>query len=157
MGILKKSVLYFGFAAILALISFASCEKEENENETKVSSYNSDESHNAGQNCMSCHKPNGSGEGWFTIAGTVYDSSKTSPYPNTTVKLFTGIAGSGILKATVEVDKYGNFYTTENIDFGFGLYTSVNGNSNTNHMNSPITTGQCNSCHGVSTDKIWTK
>jgi hypothetical protein len=54
------------------------------------------------------------------------------------------------------VDAFGNFYTTENIDFGNGLYASVEGNSSTKNMVSSITTGQCNSCHGISTDKIWT-
>ena len=106
---------------------------------------------------MGCHASGGSGEGWFSVAGTVYDSLKTSTYPNATVRLFTGPNGTGNLELTVEVDALGNFYTTENIDFGNGLYTSVEGNSDIIHMNSIVTTGQCNSCHGVSTDRIWTQ
>ena len=34
---------------------------------------------------MSCHKSGGAGEGWFTIAGTVYDGTKNATYPNATV------------------------------------------------------------------------
>lgn len=106
---------------------------------------------------MSCHTSGGSGEGWFNIAGTVYDSLKTSTLPNATVRLYTGLNGTGSLKITVEVDALGNFYTTENIEFGGGLYTSVEGNSDIKYMHPVITTGQCNSCHGVSTDPIWTE
>ena len=57
---------------------------------------------------------------------------------------------------SINGDAKGNFYTTETIDFGSGLYPVLQGNNSTNKMSSSITTGQCNSCHGVSTDKIWT-
>ena len=136
-------------------IGFISCEN--GENETLISSYNSTESHNAGQNCMSCHRSGGSGDGWFTVAGTVYDSAQTSTYPNATVRLYTQANGAGTVKAVVQVDGYGNFYTTEPVDFEGGLYTSAEGSSDIKYMNSAITTGDCNSCHGVSTDRIWTK
>ena len=149
-----KNILLVPSALLLSgIILFQSCEKEENE--TKISSYNEDESHRAGENCVSCHTSGGSGEGWFTIAGTVYDSLKTSTFPNSTVRLFTGPNGSGSLISTIEVDALGNFYTTENIDFGNGLYTSVEGNLYVTHMNSIITSGQCNGCHGENTDRIW--
>ena len=130
------------------------CEKEEGENETKISSYQSDESHHTGENCMECHRSGGSGEGWFTIAGTVYGNDKTTPYPGATVRLYTGQGGSGTLKTTVEVDQKGNFYTTEGIDFGTGLYTRVEGASTTAEMVTPLTTGQCSQCHGNSTGRI---
>ncbi len=132
-----------------------SCNKEGEE--TKISSNSSSESHNQGQNCMSCHKSGGEGEGWFNAAGTVYDSTKLAVYPKTTVKLFSGPQGSGDLKYTVQVDGLGNFYTTEKIDYGTGLYPAVEGNNQTKYMSSSISNGACNSCHGVSTDKIWTK
>ena len=154
---MKRNFLNILILSIIIAVVFQSCEKEEFENETKISSYDSKESHKAGQNCMDCHKSGGSGEGWFTIAGTVHDSMKTSTFPNATVKLYTGSNGTGILMANIQVDGYGNFYTTENVDFGSGLYTSVEGTSITKYMNSTITTGQCNSCHGASTDRIWTK
>lgn len=149
---MKKSKF---FLVIFPTILLLSCNKEGDE--TKISSYTSSESHNQGQNCMSCHKSGGDGEGWFKAAGTVYDSTKINVYPKTTVKLYSGPQGTGSVKYTVQVDGLGNFYTTEKIDFGSGLYPAVEGNNQTKYMSNPITNGACNSCHGVSTDKIWTK
>jgi cytochrome c553 len=155
---MTKKVLTIIMVVISTLVLFESCEKEEDGgNETKNSSYNDNESHNMGQNCMNCHKQGGDGEGWFVVAGTVYDSLKTSTYPNSTIKLFSGPNGTGNLVTTIEVDGLGNFYTSNSINFGNGLYTSASGNTTANHMNSSITTGNCNSCHGESIDRIWTK
>ena len=139
----------------LLLIVLLSCGKE-GENEQKVSANGTSRSHHTGQNCMSCHSPNGSGEGWFTVAGSAYDNAKINAYANTTVNLYTGINGTGTLKYTIWGDAAGNFYTTENINFGSGLYVSVKGTAGPKYMTTAITTGQCNSCHGVTTDKIWT-
>ena len=139
----------------LLMIVLLSCGKE-GENEQKVSANGTSRSHHTGQDCMSCHSNGGSGEGWFTIAGSVYDNAKISAYANTTVNLSTGINGTGTLKYTIWGDASGNFYTTENIDFGSGLYVSVKGNAAPKYMTTAITNGKCNSCHGVSTDKIWT-
>jgi len=159
----KKQNLLAIAMLMFMLLGWTSCAKEDNETdienntetsgETKMSSYNSDESHNAGQNCMSCHVSGKQGEGWFSIAGTVYDNNN-STYPNATVKLFTGPDGSGSLKATIPVDKKGNFYTTQNMDFGSGLYVLVEGSNSKSSMSSSISTGQCNKCHGNSTGKI---
>ncbi len=135
----------------------ASCEKEGGEQKHKVSRHQSDESHNAGQNCISCHKEGGGGEGWFTAAATVYDSSFAQVYPNATIKLYSGPNGTGTLKHVIEVDAKGNFYTTEALDFGTGLYPAVEGATGTNYMSFSITTGECASCHGVSTNKIWAR
>ena len=135
-------------------VFFQSCE-EENENETLISANGSNESHNMGQNCMNCHKQGGSGEGWFNVAGTVYNSSQTTTYPNIMIKMYTGASGTGTLRYTIQVDALGNFYTTEDIDFGDDLYPVVQGNSGSEYMISSVSNGQCNSCHGVSTDKIW--
>jgi len=139
----------------LLMIVLLSCGKE-GENEQKVSANGTSRSHHTGQDCMSCHSSGGSGEGWFTIAGSVYDNAKISAYANTTVNLSTGINGTGTLKYTIWGDASGNFYTTENIDFGSGLYVSVKGTAAPKYMTAAITNGKCNSCHGVSTDKIWT-
>ncbi|NEW81466.1 MAG: hypothetical protein GZ094_03765 [Mariniphaga sp.] len=139
----------------LLMIVLLSCGKE-GENEQKVSANGTSRSHHTGQNCMSCHSSNGSGEGWFTVAGSAYDNAKINAYANTTVNLYTGINGTGTLKYTIWGDAAGNFYTTENIDFGSGLYVSVKGIAGPKYMTTAITTGQCNSCHGVTTDKIWT-
>ena len=140
---------------ISSLFFILSCKK--NEKATNISSYNETESHNMGQNCMNCHKSGGDGEGIFQAAGTVYDSTLSVTLPNTTVYLYTEQGGNGTLKHTIEVDGLGTFYTTESIDFGDGLYPTIKGASTSRHMSSPITSGQCNSCHGVSTSKLWTK
>jgi hypothetical protein len=144
--------------AFSILVFSQSCSKEnENGSETKVSTYTSNKSHNMGQNCMSCHKQGGSGEGWFNVAGTVYDSLLTNTYPKATVNLYTGPNGTGTLKYTLQVDAKGNFYTTGNIDLTGGLYAAVQGTGTTKYMSASLTSGQCNSCHGVANDKIWTK
>jgi len=144
---------------LLAVLSFTllvvSCKR--NEKATNISSYNDTESHNMGQNCMECHKTGGKGKGIFQTAGTVYDSTLAVTLPNTTVYLYTEQGGNGTLKHTIQVDGLGNFYTTESIDYGNGLYPTIKGPTSSKHMSSPITSGQCNSCHGVSTAKLWTK
>jgi hypothetical protein len=141
---------------LTSLLIISSCEKE-NENETNISTYGSQKSHNMGQNCMNCHKSGGPGEGWFQAAGTVYDSTGNATYPNATVKLYSGPNGTGNLKYTIQADGKGNFYTTESIDFSGGLYPAVSGTQGTQYMGSSISMGQCNSCHGNTTNRIWTK
>jgi hypothetical protein len=145
--------------AFVGIITLQSCEKEDNEHgcgATNISAKNQDESHNMGQNCMNCHKDGGEGKGCFYIAGTVYDSLQTSTKPNGTVKLYSGPNGSGTLKGTIEVDAKGNFFTTNIVDLSSPVYPSVtNSNGDTKYMGSSTSTGQCNSCHGVSTNKIW--
>jgi len=137
---------------ILAVLSLLfSCEK----NKTAISSFNSSKSHNMGQDCMSCHKKGGSGEGRFSSAGTVYNNMQTTPIGNRKIKLYTGPNSTGSLIKTIEVDAQGNFYTTEKIDFSVGLYPSIIGNSTTKHMSVSTSTGNCMSCHGISTSKIW--
>jgi len=76
---------------------------------------------------------------------------------NGKIELYSGPNGTGDLKYTIQVDGKGNFYTTETIDFGTGLYVTASGSLGSNSMGSVITSGQCNACHGVNTDKIWTK
>jgi len=141
---------------LLIMVVLLSCEKE-NGNETKISTYNSSDSHNTGQNCMNCHTSGGEGEGVFEVAGTVYDSQKTNTYPNATVRLYSGPDGTGDLIATIQVDQLGNFYSTEGINFGSGLFVSVQGETQTRYMPTSLTTGACNSCHGSSVGRIWTE
>lgn len=148
---------YLPVAMIMAFLFMSACEKEEGENETKISSYSSNESHHTGDNCMNCHRSGGSGEGWFQIAGSVYHEDQSTPYPNATIRLYSGPEGSGDLKATVEVDLKGNFYTTESIDFGNGLYAMAEGESESSYMETLLTDGQCNRCHGESAGRIRVK
>ena len=149
---------------IFLFFNFQSCKKDEigkktenQENESKISSHNSMESHNNGLDCVSCHKSGGTGEGWFNVAGSVYDSTKTKFLANSTVKLYTQANGGGTLKSTIEVDGKGNFYSTANIDFSNGLYPVVSGATSSNYMSTAITTGNCNSCHNNTVPKIWSK
>lgn len=148
---LVSSILCIGFGAMTMM---QACKKT---SETNISSHNANKSHNMGQNCMNCHKKGGEGEGWFYVAGTVYDSTKTRTYSNTTVKLYTGANGTGTLKYTIDGDQLGNFFTTNAIDFGTGLYPAVQGANVIIYMPTATTNGQCNSCHGVTTDKLWTR
>ena len=153
---MKISWVVLGFASMASAMLIQSCESEGGD-QVKISQYNGDESHNKGQNCMNCHKSGGEGEGWFNAAGTVYNAAFTASNPNTTVKLYTGPNGTGSLVKIIEVDGQGNFFTTEDIDFGQGLYAAVQGATTTKYMGTTAASGQCNSCHGVSTDKIWTE
>ena len=137
---------------VVGLLMMVSCEG----NETKISSFNGKDSHYTGDNCMNCHKSGGEGEGWFTAAGTVYKENKTAVYPNTTIELYKEANGKGLV-STIEVDGLGNFYTTKSIDFGTGLYPAVKGDGGTKYMSTTISVGTCNSCHGVTTDKMWAK
>ncbi len=150
---MKKRVSILISVAILAIMVFQSCETDENG--TFTSSHALDESHNTGQDCMSCHKSGGSGEGWFIVAGSMYDSENATDFSDINVKFYTESNGTGSLVASVQVDSYGNFYTTEDINFGDGIYTQVESNSNNKPMMSAITTGNCNSCHGKSVGEIW--
>ena len=145
----------------LALVIFMlsvlfSCKKDGSGEQKDITSTSlSSESHNNGQNCMICHKKGGQGNGWFNIAGSVYNSTQTFPYITATVELRTDQSGGGTLVKSVEVDQIGNFYTNNPIDFGSGLYASVIGGISTQYMSSKITNGACNYCHDLS-KRIWT-
>jgi hypothetical protein len=152
----KILVLSVAFAAILFL-TLESCNKEDDNGcgATNISSTGGTKSHNAGANCMNCHYDGGGGEGCFTVAGTTYNSGETSVYPNATIKLYTQPEGAGQLIATISGDSYGNFFTTAGVDFSGGLYPVMTGTSGEYEaMYQPITSGACNSCHGISTGKL---
>ena len=153
---MKHSWVIIGLVAASVAMLGQSCESEGGD-EVNISQYDGDKSHNKGQNCMNCHKSGGEGEGWFSAAGTVYNAALTASNPNTTVKLYTGPNGTGNLVKIIEGDGLGNFFTTEDIDFGVGLYPAIEGATTTRYMSTTAASGQCNSCHGVSTTKIWTE
>lgn len=147
-------MLLLPFILLLLPFVFVGCEKEDDGDETKISRFSSSESHKNGENCMDCHAEGGSGEGWFTVAGSVYDSTLANPYAGAAIKISSGPQNAGSLLATIEVDKNGNFYTTESIPFGDVMYVSVTGKTGSvKFMNSSIDNGQCNGCH-VNTSKI---
>lgn len=139
-------------AIFTAFTVFIACNHAK-EGETNNSAANSTRSHNVGQNCMSCHKKGGEGEGWFSVAGSVFHSN-LSPAQNVVVKLYTQPNGQGELKKTIPGDLLGNFYTTDIMGFGAGLYPAVEFDGTVSYMSGSITYGACNSCHGVSTERI---
>jgi cytochrome c553 len=150
-----NSILFIAFISITVLLATPSCKKNKDCGETNISSAGGDDSHNFGQNCMSCHKIDGKGEGCFVVAGSVSNSALTNPLTSGTVRLYTQANGGGTLKHTIQIDSKGNFHTTDNIDFT-GLYAAVTGPSGTTqYMSSSLSSGACNSCHGSSTSKLW--
>jgi len=150
-----KSKITVIFISMLFIIAIASCKKN-GESETKISNNGSSESHKSGENCMNCHKKGGEGEGWFNIAGTIYDSLKVNTNPNGFVDLYTQPNGGGTLVKHLQVDGLGNFYSTESVNFGGGLFpVLVTKTGNKKFMGGSIKTGACNSCHGESKNHIW--
>ena len=106
---------------------------------------------------MNCHIQGGGADGIFSVAGTVYEESLNSVLPNSIVRLYETSDFNKDPVAVIEVDSRGNFYTTESINFGEGLYTSAEGPTMEIFMESPITSGSCNECHGNNTERIWAK
>lgn len=113
-------------------------------------------SHNAGTDCMSCHKAGGSGagKGIFTVAGTVYKDGGT-PQIQATVMVYPN--GSDTAQATMSTDGLGNFFTTQAVaslvpaagqQFALGAHVVVRATGGgTRSMLGVITNGSCNSCH----------
>lgn len=154
---LVRRLKYLSLIFILPISLFlASCEHEEG-NEKMISSFHSDDSHRTGENCMNCHSEGGKGEGWFTVAGSVYDSTLEATFPNSLLRLYMDPSGAGLPEVTLEVDALGNFYTTEAVNFGESLYAFVSGDEGIIKMIAPVSDGQCNGCHGETTDRIWAK
>ena len=152
----KPRLIFIAFAvAVIAMVQ--SCEKEGG-NRTNISQTGGTSSHKMGQNCMNCHVNGGEGAGWFNAAGTVYTADSSSTYPNVVVKLYSppDTLGNQVLVATINGDAKGNFFTTASINFGTGLYPEVTGAHGTKSMAATITQGACNSCHGVSTGRLYT-
>ena len=151
---MKNYLIIIIIASLYASLTLLSCEGEGNER--KVSAYGQTKSHYTGDDCMTCHQSGGEGEGWFTAAGTVYkDTLGTNVFPDVTIKLFAGENGSGGEVGVIEVDGLGNFYTTENINFTDGVFPAVVSDNGMKYMSTSVNTGRCNSCHGVSTKKLW--
>ena len=150
-----NSFLLLTFGLIIIMGISQSCEKEdEGCGEENISYLGDNESHNKGQNCMQCHSDGGEGEGCFVAAGTVYDSLQQNTITTGKVEFYTEPNGLGTKIKTVEIDAKGNFFTTDMFNLQ-GLYPVVVGpTGNKNYMSSPLTTGQCNSCHNV-TNRIW--
>jgi Regulator of chromosome condensation (RCC1) repeat len=111
-------------------------------------------SHNAGQDCMACHKTGGTGRGVFTVAGTVYRSGG-GPQTAATVLIYP--QGSSTPQATMTVDGLGNFWTTQTVaalvpapgqTLVQGVRAVVQPTGGTSvAMLGVISNGSCNACH----------
>lgn len=146
----------FSFTLFCSCILLFSCKHTD---ETNISGHFDTSSHNMGDNCMHCHKVGGEGKGWFTAAGTIYDSTYNHLQPNGTIRLYTSLDSTRVLRATIDVDGKGNFYTTANIDYSGGLYAEITGTGgDVRIMPTPTGIGACNNCHdGHTNPRIWVK
>ncbi len=149
-----QTYLVFLFLGISMLLPLNSCKKNKNCKESNNSEAGSDDSHNFGQNCMTCHYSEGKGEGCFNAAGSVYNANFTVPLVSGTVKFYTGPNGTGALKYTIPIDAKGNFHRTDEFDYS-GLYPAIVTSNGTKYMSSSLTSGACNSCHGNSTSSLY--
>ncbi len=149
----KTTIAFVVFIALFGIFLSQSCGEE-----TQLSVEVLKNSHEFGTNCGSCHTAGGKGASLFTVAGSVLDEARGAIQKNFTIKLYTQPKGQGILVATIYSDTSGNFHTTEKIDFSAGLYPTLLGTpgvkEDTKHMSTPIFTGQCNSCHGPTAEKL---
>lgn len=118
-------------------------------NVPNVSAHGGTKSHNNGLNCFQCHQPHGPGRGLFTAAGTIYNPDGTA-HANATVHLTTEAGGAGDVVAELEVDGFGNFFTTEPLPLPeqalFPSVVSADGVL-TASMPFPTISASCNVCH----------
>ncbi|MBK7384534.1 MAG: hypothetical protein IPI81_14570 [Flavobacteriales bacterium] len=120
-----------------------------------TSSHGSTRSHNVGENCMSCHHPDGEGHGCWQIGGTVYYSDHHTTLSNAKLLLFTLPQGQGTFVRSIDVDGLGNVYTSDKIPFDQTIFPAILiPSGDTAFMTEPIHDGACNRCHGVSTERI---
>jgi len=123
-----------------------------------LSQHGSTNSHNdsrRGTDCMDCHT-SGPGTGVFVTAGTAIGATDVEYYAD---------SARTDLRASLEVDAYGNFYTVTAIDiltpdmneFSQGAYVTVvmPGGGTTRDMPGIVshTTAGCNDCHSVAGSK----
>lgn len=140
---------------ILIAFSLVTAGCDDDGTKTLISAYGKTKSHNAGDDCLDCHTKGGEGKGRFNAAGTVYEADLISPFPNTTVHVWSEPEATGDSITVIEVDGKGNFYTTEAIDWTGGRFLTVTSDTDTMHMTLPTTLGSCNGCHGASVARIF--
>ncbi len=122
-------------------------------------------SHNAGDDCMSCHHDNNSdaaGTGkWWYFAGTAYTKDFRIASSAGRLELWTGFRATGTLLYRAPIDRSGNFYSSKIIDFKGGYFpVLIKDNAvsadDTVSMSSKIGPDKifngCNSCHGHNAD-----
>lgn len=155
-------------AAFAFIFVFTNCSHyDEINNDPKESRAGDDESHESGNDCMSCHHKasDEASEYWFTVAGTVYTDNDALAKSGE-VQLWSQPDGKGTLIYTLPIDLKGNFYTNKIIDFKGGYFPYVKVNGNDEDMPEKITGNNmnmsCNACHGhnangLNTEKIEVK
>ncbi|TAE83300.1 MAG: hypothetical protein EAY81_08550 [Bacteroidetes bacterium] len=146
---------------ILSLLVLSCSHYDELKKNGKESEANSSESHNSGQNCMTCHNRGEFDEaviegGWWNIAGTAYNTNATTPASEGSIELWTGPGRTGEFVYKLPIDAKGNFYTAKVVDFKGGFYPVLLDKDGKvkKDMDSKTSTGACNSCHGVTETKI---
>jgi hypothetical protein len=145
------------FILSLFTITFQSCSHYDEIQKNALESSVNGDSHNSGQNCMSCHheKGNEAASKWWYIAGTAFDANLNRAGSGGMVELWTEPNRTGVKIYTLPIDRSGNFYTQKIINFQGGFYPVVIGNTgNINAMTTQTTEGACNSCHGVTENVI---
>jgi hypothetical protein len=99
--------------------------------------------HNAGNDCMGCHKSGGSASSFaWTVAGTLYTgASSSSAIASATIRV-TDSKGKVVDLVTAS---NGNFYTSTSLSFPLKVQASKCPDSAA--MSSQPSSGACNSCH----------
>jgi hypothetical protein len=127
-------------------------------NNPYLSRVNGNTSHNFGTDCSSCHsKSKEDAVSHFTVSGSVLNESRTLISKNAVIHLSLTPRARKII-STIFADSLGNFFSNEEIDFSKGLYPSLYGtlgiDEDRKHMRIPVFNGNCNSCHGISEEKL---
>lgn len=149
---------YILFTFIVFSFLVACSHYDELQKNSKESKAGEDESHNTGQDCMSCHNNSSneaSSEGWWNVAGSVF--SNNSPANNVTVELWSEPKGKGYKIVSLTSDKKGNFYTNKIINFNGGCYVKVTDGTKVKYMDQIFAGNKsCSSttCHGGTQSKI---
>ncbi|MBC7382508.1 MAG: hypothetical protein H7296_05855 [Bacteroidia bacterium] len=152
-----KIKLIFRIFTFMLAVGFISCshylELQKNPNESSSEG----KSHNAGEDCGSCHNKNGSeaaNNAWWTVAGTVYRSDG-SIQKNAVIEFWEKPGKKGALIKTLITDSDGNFYTNQIINYNNGCSPAVNVGLKSKSMDTTTFNGvSCNSCHGLNRSRI---
>ncbi len=148
----------FIVAIFTATVLWVSCSHyDELQANLTESEQGDDESHNAGQNCGSCHNKSGHEAvleaGWWNVSGTVY-TSQNRAQKNAIIELWEKPNKQGKLVKRLVSDDLGNFYTNQILNFNGGVYPTITVNNQTIAMGTSFNGGSCNSCHGITTSKL---
>lgn len=153
---LRRQILPLLFFITVVLVS---CSHYDELTKNPQESSTKEESHEAGENCGSCHNNNSPSEEspgsdkWWTVSGTIF-SSQNRAQKNAVIELWELPNKQGKLIKRLVSDLKGNFYTNQIVDFNGGCYVTVTVGNTTKYMAPAFTGGSCNSCHGVSSAKI---